>query len=159
MTGFAVRIVFSLVVVLALMWALARLARGPLSRGGALGGLTVVARQQLTRNAGVAVVRLADRGLLLGVTDQQVTLLGETDLAELEQLAVQVAARRRPSPFRGRTPVSDVDALAGGVHIGSTVDGSVGNGHDGGRLAGSILSRRTWAQTLEFLRERTARQP
>ena len=150
MIGLALRILFSLIVVLAIMWALARLARGPLARGGGLGGLTVVARQQLTRGAGVAVIRLADRGLVLGVTDQQVNLIAETDLAELDHLAEQVATRHRALPFRRRTPLSHVD-LGGTANRDSTVDG--------GKLAGSVLSRRTWSQTLEFLRERTARQP
>jgi flagellar protein FliO/FliZ len=148
-TALALRILLSLLVVLTLMWALARMARGPLLRRGALGGLAVVARQQLSRNASLVVVRLADRGLVLGVTDQQVRLLGETDPAELEVLAQPVRRRPVAIPRPGRRE-STVDA-----RMRSTVDES---NVDISPLAGSVLSRRTWSQLVEFLRERTARQ-
>jgi flagellar protein FliO/FliZ len=127
------RITFSLLVVLALMWGVARIARRPLSRrGGTV--LTVLARQQLSRGSAVAVLRVLDRALVLGVTDQQVTLLGETDLAAVEQQ--QAAASRH-----GTALVGDAPAAA-----------------DPGRLAGSALSWRTWLRAVEFLRERTERR-
>src|SRR5262245_7000918 len=76
-----VRIAFSLLVVLGLMWGLAKLARRPLAgRGGDL--VDVLARQQLSRGSSVAVVRIADRALVLGVTDAGVSLLADAD-AEL----------------------------------------------------------------------------
>jgi flagellar protein FliO/FliZ len=134
MIPLAVRITFSLVVVLALMWGLARLARGPISRHGGMGGLSVVARQQLSRNCALVVVRLGERGLILGVTDQQVRLLGETGEGELEVLAEP--ARRRALPVVPRP--------------GTELDPS--------HFAGSAPSRRTWSQIVEALRERTARQ-
>lgn len=88
------RIGFSLLVVLGLMWAMARVARRPLGRrtGSAL---AVVARQQLSRNSVVAVVRVADRALILGVTDTQVTMLGEADLTEVEKHQAVPAGRPR----------------------------------------------------------------
>jgi flagellar protein FliO/FliZ len=146
MTALALRIILSLLVVLMLMWALARLARGQLLRRGALGGLSVVARQQLSRNAALVVVRLADRGLVLGVTDQQVRLLGETEPAELDALSEPVRRRSVAIPRPGN-------------RAASTVDGAGASTVDGGPLTGSVLSRRTWSQLIEFLRERTARQP
>jgi flagellar protein FliO/FliZ len=76
------RIGFSLLVVLGLLWLLGRAVRRPLG-GRAAGALSVLARQQLTRGASVAVVRVIDRALILGVTDGRVTLLGEADLATL----------------------------------------------------------------------------
>jgi flagellar protein FliO/FliZ len=149
----ALRITLSLLAVLVLMWGLARLGRGPLARRGAVGGLSVVARQQLSRNAAVVVVRLAGRGLLLGVTDQQVRLLGEADVAELEVATEPV--RHRTGPARTRSPASP-----GSGPERSTVDAAAKRSTvDSGPLAGSVLSRRTWGQLLEFLRERTARQP
>ena len=76
------RITFSLLVVLLLAWGLSKVARKPLAgRGG--GHLSVIARQQLSRNSSVAIVRVTDRALVLGVTDGQVTLLTETDLVGL----------------------------------------------------------------------------
>ena len=82
MIELSLRILFSLLVVLGLLWGLARIARRPLS-GRAGSPLTVVARAQLTRAAAVAVVQVGDRALVLGITDQSVNLLADTDPAEL----------------------------------------------------------------------------
>jgi len=136
------RIVFSLLVVLALMWGIAKLVRRPL--GARRGGLIdVLGRQQLSRGASVAVVRVADKAMVLGVTDGQVTLLAETDLATVEEYQPETPVRRESLPVeslgnsRNRTaPVVSPD----------------------GSLAGSILSTRTWAQTRDFLRERRVRK-
>lgn len=50
--------------------------------------LEVIARQQLGKTASVAVVRVADRTLLLGVTDSAVQLLSEMDAALFDENAV-----------------------------------------------------------------------
>jgi flagellar protein FliO/FliZ len=81
----ALRIGFSLLVVLALMWALARVVRRPLSARRAHGSLAVLNRQQLTRNAEVVVVKVADRAMILGVTENQVNFVGEADVADFEK--------------------------------------------------------------------------
>jgi flagellar protein FliO/FliZ len=74
------RVLCSLTVVFAILWALMRLARRPL--GGRSGGaVTVVARQQLSRGSSVAVVKVADRALVLGVSDAGVSLLADADAA------------------------------------------------------------------------------
>ena len=115
----ALRIFFSLAVVLLLMWGLARVARRPLSgRGG--GALSVLARQALTRGASVAVVRVGERAYVIGVTDQTVTLLAEADPDAIEAAA-------HPS-HEVREQLS-LDALTGS-----------------GPLAGSALSPSTWRQ-------------
>jgi flagellar protein FliO/FliZ len=121
------RVGLSLLLVLGLMWGAARLVRRPFARRGG-GVLAVLARQQLSRGSAVTVLRVHDRALVLGVTDQQVTLLAETDLDAIE---TEIRLTRR-------TPV--------------TVDGAAGP------LAGSALSRRTWSQALEELRDRTVRK-
>jgi flagellar protein FliO/FliZ len=78
-----IRIAFSLLVVLGVLWGLARLARRPLGgRGG--GVLEVLARQQLSRGSSVAVVRVADRALVLGVSDAGVSLLASADVTQFE---------------------------------------------------------------------------
>jgi flagellar protein FliO/FliZ len=46
--------------------------------------LAVLARQPLTRGSSVAVVRVGTRAYVLGVTDQNVTLLAEADPAALD---------------------------------------------------------------------------
>jgi flagellar protein FliO/FliZ len=96
MIELTVRIIFSLLVVFGLLWGLAKLARRPLSgRRGAF--LEVVARQQLTRGSAVAVVKVADRALILGVTEQGITLLADADpaLFEEEPAPVPPAATQR----------------------------------------------------------------
>jgi flagellar protein FliO/FliZ len=78
------RIGFSLFVVLGLMWALARVVRRPVGAGRAHGHLAVLNRQQLTRGAAVTVVKVADRAMILGITEQHVSLLGEAELTDFE---------------------------------------------------------------------------
>jgi flagellar protein FliO/FliZ len=87
------RIACSLAVVFGLLWGLARLARRPLSGRGA-GALHVLARQQLSRGSSVAVVRVADRALVLGVSDAGVSLLADADPELFEE---QQAPSARPS--------------------------------------------------------------
>ena len=85
-----VRVVVSLGVVLAVMWGTATVFRRSGMAGTAASGrrprrpVEVVARQGLSRGASVTVVRFGRRGLVLGVTDQHVTLLAEIDPAELD---------------------------------------------------------------------------
>ncbi|MGA5303474.1 flagellar biosynthetic protein FliO [Nucisporomicrobium flavum] len=138
------RIGFSLLVVFGLMWGLARVARrGGLGRRGS-GSLSVLNRQPLSRGSSVAVVQVADRALILGVTDSQVSLLGETELGAFTHDA-------HPAPAgRGAAPVEAGDLLPP-AH--PTV-----LPHHGGKLEGSILSPRTWGSTLDFLRDRTTRR-
>ncbi len=79
------RVIVSLVVVVALMLAFSALLR----RGGAgglgrrRGSIEVVARQGLSRNASITLVRAGDRALVLGVTDNNVTLLLDADPQDL----------------------------------------------------------------------------
>ena len=135
------RIGFSLLVVFGLMWGLAKVARRPLSGNRGSGTLSVLNRQQLARGAAVTVVQVADRALILGVTDTQVSLLGETDLDAFEH----DPHHPRPDPA-----TETVDALPA---LHPTV-----LPHHGGKLDGSLLSPRTWGSTLDFLRDRTTRR-
>jgi flagellar protein FliO/FliZ len=147
MLGFAARITLSLAAVLGLMWLLARMARKPL-KARAAGAVAVLARQQLSRNASVAVVRIADRALVIGVTEAQVSLLAETDLAAITEALAQPEAI-------SRTPVDLTDgsgAAAGAVTVTDL------DSRRGGALAGSALSAATWKQAVDILRERTARR-
>ena len=89
-----IRVVVSLGVVLAVMAAAAAVLRrsgvvgaAPAGRRGARRrnlGLEVIARHGLSRSSSIAVVRLGERALVLGVTEHQVTLLTEVAPAELE---------------------------------------------------------------------------
>jgi flagellar protein FliO/FliZ len=134
------RIGFSLLIVFGLMWALAKVARRPLTGNRGTGNLAVLTRQQLSRSSSVAIVQVADRAYVLGVTDTQVNLLAETEVAAFE---------RHPHPAavkRAAVPVDPADPAASPVELAH------------GRLHGSALSPRTWKAALDFLRERTARR-
>jgi flagellar protein FliO/FliZ len=179
MIEITLRIVFSLLIVLALMWAVAKVLRKPMT-GRAAGTMSVLARQQLSRNAAIAVVKVTDRAFVLGVTDQQVTLLAEADLAALE--APPAAAARR-EPLRldhlGAGPVAASGAaqparlsLAARLPLPAQLSmpaqppaavpaapALAPAGGGAGRFTGSALSPQTWAQTVNFLRERTVRRP
>ncbi|MFN8051644.1 MAG: flagellar biosynthetic protein FliO [Acidimicrobiales bacterium] len=73
-----VRMGFSLALVFGLMWVAARVMRG---RNGGLkrvrvDHLEVVERKPLTKNSSIAIVRVAGETLTVGITDNNVTLLG-----------------------------------------------------------------------------------
>jgi flagellar protein FliO/FliZ len=144
------RVLVSLVVVLGIVWVLGRKFRkGGQAKGAGL--IDVLGRQQLSRTASVAVVRVGSQALIVGITDGQVNVLGETDLmAALAETAVPApaAANRRvaapaAAPNTAPTTVAPVGAVA---------DGSSRRGP----LAGSALSPATWRQTIESLRDLSA---
>jgi len=143
------RIVFSLLVVLGLMWGLARLARAPM-RGRRGGMVAVLGRQQVSKGAAVAVVRVMDKALVVGVTDAQVTLLCETELTAVEAYQEPTVRREAVSLDELTTAANPPSSLtAASRPAGFTTAGD-------GVLAGSILSPRTWTEALRFLRDRTA---
>ena len=82
------RLIFSLAVVIGLMWVAANVLRkrgfsGASPRRGPRGPqVDLVARRALGRNAAIAVVRVGERSMVIGITDHQVTNLGEVDLTD-----------------------------------------------------------------------------
>jgi flagellar protein FliO/FliZ len=130
------RIGFSLLIVLGLLWGLARLVRRPLGGKRGPGALAVLSRQQLGRGSAIAVVQVHDRALIIGVTDAQVSLLGEAELEAFE-------------PHGHNHEHRD--------HMKLEPDGILPTTHPEGRLEGSLLSPRTWGSTIDFLRDRTSR--
>lgn len=133
------RVFIALVLVVGVMWVLAKIARKPM-RGRAANTLDVLARAQLSRNAGVAVVRVDDIALVVGVTDGGVSLLRE----------LPAEAFATPANEPERTAV-DVESL---VAVEKPVAAPAGRRT---ALTGSALSPNTWRQAVEALRERTAR--
>ncbi|WP_433792346.1 flagellar biosynthetic protein FliO [Actinoplanes sp. CA-252034] len=140
MISLTLRVIASLLVVLMLMWLLAKAVRRPYTSRRE-GILAVLNRQQLSRGSAVAVVRVADRALVLGITEQQVSLLGETDIDAFET---------EPEEHRDHMELESdgLHAKLPGRHPRSL----------GGRLDGSLLSPKTWVSTIEFLRDRTTRR-
>jgi flagellar protein FliO/FliZ len=129
----ALRLVCSLAVVVGLLLLLARVV-GRRFQGETGAAIQVLHRQPLTRGSGVAVVTVADRVLVLGTTEHQVTLLTELDPDELElpheygDTAEEPRVRAVPSHRAASQPTKD------------------------GPLAGSVLSADTWRQALRVAR-------
>jgi flagellar protein FliO/FliZ len=154
MTWMIIRLILSLGFVAAVLLFAARLAkkRG-LGQGNGL--IEVVARQRMGRSSTVNVVRIGDVVLVVGATEEQVTLLAEVD-AE----AVEEALRDRRVPVR-----------AGAAHAESEHGCDHWSRRDSGRevpalaarastgaLAGSVFDRNGWGTFVHQLRERTVRR-
>ncbi|MBB3083165.1 FliO/MopB family protein [Geodermatophilus sabuli] len=130
MTWMVIRLVLSLAFIGGVLWFASRLAkkRG-LGQGNGL--IEVVARQRMGRASSVNVVRIAGRVLVVGATEEQVTLLAEVDGDTVEEA---IAARQALVPAR---PVA----------ASST-----------GALSGSVFDRGGWTTLVQQLRERTVRR-
>lgn len=165
------RVLVSLAVVLALVWVLARAARRSGVGGAAgTGQVAVIGRQALGRGAGVAVLRVGDQALVLGVTEHSVRLLTSTALADVARADVARAdiARADVAPLPGgRAAVAvapraalPVAALPAAAPSRSELRRSASSRSTPSRsaLAGSALSPATWARAVEVLRERTTRR-
>jgi flagellar protein FliO/FliZ len=149
------RVTLALVVVVALAVLAARLARRAGGAGGSV-GLRVVERAGLTREASVAVVEVAGRGMVLGVTPHGVTLLRELAAEDLE-------VARRDLLEAGGVPGGQTPAYGSALYRrvvlpgGSPgVPGSASPARPRG--TGSVLDPRTWQQALDGLRDLTARR-
>jgi flagellar protein FliO/FliZ len=155
------RLLLSLAVVLGLMWLIARRMRrsGGRAKNGKL--IEVLSRQQLTKTSSVAVIRILDQALIVGVTDGQVAVLGESDLSAVQQaLAVEPARPVRPvRPVRtaSRT-AAEPRARATGTTRRQPVLAGLDAGQRPGGLSGSALSLSTWRQTVDTLRDLTVRR-
>jgi flagellar protein FliO/FliZ len=108
-----VRLAFSLAVVLGLVTLLARVSAKRF-RGSTDAPIRVVHRQALSRGSAVAVVSVGSRVLVVGTTEQQVSLLTELDPGELDQLAPIASAapldERHDDRDAGSGPGADAGA-------------------------------------------------
>ncbi|HYH24987.1 MAG TPA: flagellar biosynthetic protein FliO [Blastococcus sp.] len=147
MTWMIIRLFLSLALIAGVLWFAARLAkkRG-LGQGNGL--IEVVARQRMGRASSVNVVRIADVVLVIGATEEQVTLLAEVDSEAVE---AALAERRGPARARpaGQEPADGAPARVP-AHAAPSSDGV---------LAGSVLDRQGWTSLVHELRERTVRRP
>jgi flagellar protein FliO/FliZ len=168
------RMLLALVFVLGIMWCLARWARKPMGAGKADRVMSVLARQQLSRTSSVAVLRVMDRALVLGVTEQGIRLITETELSPIEDaLATEPAPSRAWSMLRPARPaLSDGDSglgddssdgdsgLSGDKNLEAAAAGprAVRVVRGRGSLDGSVFSPQTWRQLLSAARELTVRR-
>lgn len=123
--GLLLRLLGSLAVVVGLLLLIARFAgrRFRTTNGAAI---QVVHRQALGRGQGVAVVAVGTRVLVLGTTEQQVTLLAEV---EPDEVGLDLTEPLAVVPEDGGEPTTVPQAALG-------------------PLAGSLLSAQTWKQTF-----------
>lgn len=141
MAELALRLVFSLAVVIGLLLLLSRFASKRF-RGRSGAPIQVLHRQALSRGSGVAVVTVAGRVLVLGTTDHEVTLLTELEPEELELgPEIGIESHGHVATTAEEQPVRVVPTHRAASQ--QTKDGP---------LAGSVLSPDTWRQALKVTR-------
>ena len=146
MTWMIIRLVLSLAFIAVVLLFAARLAkkRG-LGQGNGL--IEVVARQRMGRSSTVNVIRIADVVLVVGATEEQVTLLAEVDSdavdAALNERRVPTRIGAAETPATGETPTPAPALVARS---------------SSGALAGSVFDRNGWGSFVTELRERTVRR-
>jgi flagellar protein FliO/FliZ len=138
MTWMIIRLVLCLAFVGGVLLFASRVAQKR-GLGGTTGVIEVVARQRMGRASSVSVLRVAGRVLVVGSTEEQVTLLAEV---EDEELATAMAASSGHGTADERAPGRPTPPARGT-----------------GVLAGSVLDRGTWTSVVQELRERTVRRP
>lgn len=144
------RLLVSLAVVLGLMWVIARRIKRP-GRGKSSRLIDVLGRQQLSRSSSVALVRVLDQALILGVTDAKISVLGEADLDSATQRLTEARAPRAAAPAR-------TTRVPGTIPRTTTSVTAAEPPAQRGPLSGSALSASTWRQAVEAMRDLTARR-
>lgn len=137
--GSIARVVLSLALVVGMLLLVRRWAMR--SSGSARNLLRVVARAPLGRNASVAVVELGDRHYLVGVAEENVSLLDRIDDLDLT------------SPSAGEPAASNDD--------GPAVISDSGGRRSAAALFGSADTDDTWPRTglVDRMRRMTLRAP
>jgi flagellar protein FliO/FliZ len=141
MTWMIVRLILSLAfIAVVLLWAARIAKKRGLGQGNGL--IEVIARQRMGRASTVNVVRIADVVLVVGATEEQVTLLAEVDAD-----AVDAALAERRPPMRLAEEATP--GMAAPVRVARSTNGA---------LAGSVFDRNGWGTFVNQLRERTVRK-
>jgi flagellar biogenesis protein FliO len=139
------QLVVGLGVILGIIALVSRLLRGRFTPGRAMArsksALTVLGKQTLGKGVSVALVQVAGRAYVIGVTPHGVSRVGEIDPDELEEHHPAEPARR---PFR----------LMSGPQLSS--------GEDTDPVLATTTSGKapapTWTSAIEHLRELTVRR-
>lgn len=152
MTWMIIRLILSLAFIAGVLLFAARLAKKR-GLGQSTGLIEVVARQRMGRTSTLNVVRIADVVLVVGATEEQVTLLAEVDSDAID------AALRERAPVRLAAAVrTDADAADDDEHDDHHFPTRVTR-PSSGVLAGSVLDRQGWGTLVDQMRERTVRRP
>ncbi|WP_231502674.1 flagellar biosynthetic protein FliO [Blastococcus sp. URHD0036] len=134
-----IRLVLSLAFVGGILWFAARLAKKK-GLGQSNGLVEIVSSQRVSRASTVNVIRIADRVLVVGATEQTVTLLAEMDAEMVEATLAD----------RELAAVTGSEADAGPRRVVAA--------RGTGLLAGSVLDRGSWGGIVQQMRERTVRR-
>jgi flagellar protein FliO/FliZ len=146
-TWMIIRLILSLGFVAGVLWFAARLAKKR-GLGQGNGVIEIVARHRLGRASTLNVVRIADVVLVVGATEEHVTLL-----VEMDPEAVDAAlAERRPARLHA-APTGE-DAKDGAASRPAALTARTSSGV----LAGSVFDKAGWGALVQGLRERTVRR-
>jgi flagellar protein FliO/FliZ len=148
MTWMVIRLFLSLAFVGGVLWFAARLAKKRGLGGTGNGLIEVVARQRMGRASTVNVVRIGDVCLVVGATEEQVTLL-----AEVDPETVDAAVRSKQAP-RALAPVHEEDDEGYQPVVRPRVTARTSSG----ALNGSVFDKKGWGSFMTELREKTVRR-
>lgn len=166
------RMLLALVVVLGVMWALAKWAH----RSGGPNTdrvLNVLARQQVSKTSSITVLQVLDQALVLGVTEHGIRLLTEVDLAQVQSVLttpdhpparrLRLSGRSTADKTAAATdPAFDTAGLAyaGTAPMAATEPTEIGYAATPVRrgVDGSVFSPAVWRQLLDTLRNLTTRR-
>jgi flagellar protein FliO/FliZ len=146
MLELALRLVFSLAVVLGLLLLVARFSAHRF-RGGKDALVQVVHRQHLSRGANVSVVTVGSKVLVLGTTEHQVRVLAELDPEDVIDYLEPDLTDAEVLHLTGEDADADSDAPAAARPAARSLLRPAGAA-SGTALTGSILSPATWRQAL-----------
>lgn len=152
MTWLIIRLIFSLAFIAGVLWFAARVAKKRGIGGTGNGVIEVIARQRMGRTSTVNVVRIADMTLVVGATEEHITLLAEVDGEAVDAVLRERDAARLPRPVHA-VPDGDSPERAVATHR-STV-----SARNSGAFSGSVFDRNGWGSFVSQLRERTVRRP
>lgn len=155
------RVVLSLACVVALIWFAGRKLSGGSGRVRSENEheVRVVGRQGMGRHAGVAVVAIGNRRILVGYGEQQVTML--TELGPVVPPATRSSPpapppRTQVAPRPASRPAPQVDRPAD--KASDRIPAALGAAVKPGKLDGSVLAPDTWRTFVRILQERTVRR-
>jgi flagellar protein FliO/FliZ len=169
MTWMIIRLILSLAFIGGVLLFAARLAKKR-GMGQGSGLIEVVARHRLGRTSTLNVVRIADVVLVVGATEEQVTLLAELDADSVDDALHDRTPARQPAvathdddrhhddlgrhhddPTRRHDDLDPRHDLDRGPRVAARPSS--------GALAGSVLDRQGWGNLVDQMRERTVRRP
>ena len=171
------RVVLSLGCVLGLIWFAGRKLSGTSGvRRQRSVPMSVLGRQSLGKGAGIALVEVAGRVLLLGVGEQGVRVLIEVDSpVPVHALGGDACAVVGTDEVREEIDLAALDGLAGVERMAPAAPFGLANeglarlsglaglsasvsARESGALHGSIMSRGTWRRAVDVVQQRTARR-